>query len=290
MLTNFGDRVEISAIVPRFNNATASLEERLAGFDRFENVDALIAEEKFDGAIVCLPNNEAPQAVTKLALAGKHVLVEKPTAGSVKNAAPVIEAVEQTSVAFQSGFMWRYDEGANRLKNMVDDGRFGKIISLEMTFVNSDVKRRNPDHYLFDQKITSAGFFNWLACHFLDLMLYVTGQQVVGVTARTGAFGNTPIEVEDGGIVIFDLSGGGIATFIGGYWLPRWAGEAHWTIRGSERWVHWDPDKKLEIHGPQQQWYAMEEVFEIPPDHTFGYGGARTSLRFETSPRHALPH
>ena len=158
---------------------------------------------------------------------------------------------------------------------MVDDGRFGKIISLEMTFVNSDVKRRNPDHYLFDQEITSAGFFNRLACHFLDLMLYVTGQQVVGVTARTGVFGNTPIEVEDGGIVIFDLSGGGIATFIGGYWLPRWAGEAHWTIRGSERWVHWDPDKKLEIHGPQQQWYAMEEVFEIPPDHTFGYGGAR---------------
>lgn len=165
----------------------------------------------------------------------------------------MIEAVEQTSVAFQSGFIWRYDEGANRLKNMVDDGRFGKIISLEMTFVNSDVKRRNPDHYLFDQEITSAGFFNRPACHFLDLMLYVTGQQVVGVTARTGVFGNTPIEVEDGGIVIFDLSGGGIATFIGGYWLPRWAGEAHWTIRGSERWVHWDPDKKLEIHGPQQQ-------------------------------------
>jgi len=68
--------VEISAIVPKFNNATASLEERLAGVDRFENVDALIAEGKFDGAIVCLPNNEAPQAVTKLALAGKHVLVK----------------------------------------------------------------------------------------------------------------------------------------------------------------------------------------------------------------------
>ena len=29
----------------------------------------------------------------------------------------------------------------------------------------------------------------------------------------------------------------------------------------------------LEIHGPQPQFMAMEETFELPPDDTPGYGG-----------------
>lgn len=280
LMTNFGDEVEISALVPGFNNGTTSLEERHAHLPRFDSVDELIAGGDFDGAIVALPNNESPQAATRLALAGKHVLVEKPMAGCADDAMPLVNAVTQTGVAFQSGYMWRYDEGANRLRDMIADGRFGQLISLEMTFVTSDVKRRDPSHYLFDREVSKAGFFNWLACHYLDLMLYVTGAQVVGVTARAGQFGGTDSEVEDGGVAIMDLSGGGIATFVGGYWLPRWAGEAHWAVRGTERWVHWDPARSgtsgvLEIHGPKPQWNAMEETFTVPPDSTPGYGGAR---------------
>ena len=108
---------------------------------------------------------------------------------------------------------------------MIADDRFGNLISVEMSFVTSDVNRRGPDHYLFDPAVSQAGFINWLACHFLDLLLYVTGQQVVGVTSRVGVFSDTPVDVEDGGIALLDLSGGGVATFLGGYWIPRWAGE-----------------------------------------------------------------
>jgi len=266
----------VNAIVPGYDNGTASLEERYAHVPRFQTVDELIEQGDFEGAIVCLPNDTGPQAVAKLASAGKHVLVEKPAAGSAQEARQFVEAVETSGVAFQNGYMWRYDEGANRLRDMLADGRFGKVISLETTFVTSDVRRRGPKHYLFDREVSGAGFFNWLACHFLDLIRYVTGQAIVGVTARTGVFGATAAEVEDGGIAILDLEGGGVATFIGGYWLPRWAGESHWCLRGSERWVHWSPTSgKLEIHGPQPQWYAMEEVFQIEEQDVKGYGGIR---------------
>src|SRR5262249_59194083 len=61
----------------------------------------------------------------------------------------------------------------------------------------------------------------------------------------------------------------------------RWASESRWTIRGSERWVQWDPIRKgtaglLTIHGPQPQFQAMEEIFSIPADTVPGYGGARS--------------
>jgi predicted dehydrogenase len=281
-LKNLGDDVQIAAIVPGFGGTTYSLEERHGAAPRFESIQKLIADASptFDGAIVCLPNAECPAAVMELARAGKHVLVEKPGAASAAEARAMVEAIRKAQVAFQSGYMWRYDPGANRLRDMIRDGRFGKLISVEMSFTTSDVSRRGPDHYLFDPRISGRGFFNWLACHWIDLLFYITGQPVVGVTARTGNFGDESTALEDGGAALLDLGGGALATFVGGYWLPRWTTESHWTIRGSQRWVHWDPMRTgtggvLIIHGPQPQFQAMDETFMIPADSGSGYGGAR---------------
>ena len=275
------DAVEITALVPAFDNGTTSLEQSYTDLPRFETVEALLREggDLFDGALVCLPNNTGPDAVIQLAQAGKHVLLEKPGAANAADARRMAEALRTAGVAFQSGYMWRYEEGANRLRDMMADGSFGKLISLEMTWTTSNVFRRDPDHYLFDPKDTGpVGFFNWLGCHHLDLLSYVTSQTVTGVTARVGNFGGTPIDMEDGGSAILDLSGGGLATFTGGYWHPRWLNDIQWNLRGTQRWVHWDPSRTgtggvLEIHGPQPQFMAMEETFELPPDDTPGYGG-----------------
>lgn len=275
------DAVEITALVPAFDNGTTSLEQRYTDLPRFETVEALLRDggDLFDGALVCLPNNTGPDAVVQLAQAGKHILLEKPGAANAADAHRMAEAVRTAGVAFQAGYMWRYEEGANRLRDMMADGSFGKLISLEMTWTTSNVFRRDPDHYLFDPKDTGpVGFFNWLGCHHLDLLSYVTSQTVTGVTARVGNFGGTPIDMEDGGSAILDLSGGGLATFTGGYWHPRWLNDIQWNLRGTQRWVHWDPSRTgtggvLEIHGPQPQFMAMEETFELPPDDTPGYGG-----------------
>src|SRR5438034_148634 len=99
----------------------------------------------------------------------------------------------------------------------------GGTASLEERYAHlprfdSDVARRAADHYLFDPAASGSGFFSWLACHWLDTLLYVTGQSIVGVTARTGVFGAVETKVEDGGVAILDLANGGIATFLGGYW------------------------------------------------------------------------
>jgi predicted dehydrogenase len=281
VLPALGDEAELVACVPRFGGSVASLEERYAHAHRFDTVDALLSWGAFDGAIVCLPNNESPAALAALASAGKHVVAEKPGAASAADFEPVAEAVKRSGVAFQAGYLWRYDPGANRLRDMVRDGRFGKLVSVEMTIVTSDVARRGPGHYLFDKAVSGRGFFNWLGCHWIDLLPYVTGERVVAVTARVGNFADTPCQVEDGGTAILELSGGGVATLVGGYWLPRWLTESHWAVRGSQRWLKWDPNHpgtggRFDIHGPQPQFHAMEETFTLPKDPTPGYGGART--------------
>ena len=277
-LANFSQEAEIVAFVPSFGGGIASLEERFAHIPRYDTVDAMLQGAEFDAAVVALSNHDGPPAIAQLAAAGKHVLAEKPVAATAADARQIADAVEKSGVAFQTGYMWRYDDIANRLKRMVQQQAFGKLISVEMTFATSDVARRGPDHYLFDPAASGGGFFSWLACHWLDTLLYVTGQPIIGVTARTGVYGATPTKVEDGGAAIFELESGAIATFVGGYWHPRWAGESRWAIRGSQRWVHWDAARKgtggvLEIHGPQPQWHAMEDVYTAPADTKPGYGG-----------------
>jgi len=279
-LENFPTEITLSAVVPRFGGALTSLEERYAALPRFETVDDLIAGGEFEAAVVALPNDETPAAIAKLAAAGKHILTEKPCGKSAAEFAAAAAAVRRHKVAFQNGYMWRYDAGADRLREMLAEGRFGRLIHIEMSFVTSDVRRRGPDHYLFDADASGTGFFSWLGCHQLDVLPYITGRPITAVTARVGSFGATPTAVEDGGAVILELADGGMATLVGGYWLPRWAGESRWALYGTERWVHWLPTKpgtggELQIHGPQPQWHAMEETFTLSPDATPGYGGAR---------------
>ena len=69
-LLNLGAGVAITAIVPRFGGTTHSLEERHSTVPRFETVAQLVDRGSglFDGAIICLPNDEAPDAAVQVRL------------------------------------------------------------------------------------------------------------------------------------------------------------------------------------------------------------------------------
>jgi predicted dehydrogenase len=118
MLGNFAGEVEIVAFLPSFGGGTASLEERYAELPRFDSVNELLAWGQLDAAMVCLSNRDAPAAIVELAQAGKHVLAEKPVAAGAADARPIVEAVETSGIAFQTGYMWRYDDIVNRLRHM----------------------------------------------------------------------------------------------------------------------------------------------------------------------------
>ena len=99
---------------------------------------------------MCLPNRDTPGVVQSLAAAGKHILMEKPGGASLADVAPAIEAVRAAGVSFQNGYLWRYDAGAERIRSMIAERRFGKLISIEIGQFTADVTRRGKDHYLFD--------------------------------------------------------------------------------------------------------------------------------------------
>ncbi len=271
--------VELTAVVPGLEGTLASMEERYAQVPRFDSVEALLSSGiPFEGAIVCLDNRATPAAVEQLALAGKHVLVEKPGAVTAAAFAPAAAAIRTRQVAFQSGYVWRYHPMTHRLRQMIAEKRCGKIISVLVHQTTADVQRRGSTHFLFDPHRSGRGFFHWLACHWIDWVPFVLDDPIVAVTARLGRYGEVPVTVDDGGTAILETASGVLVTITGGYWLPRWTGELRLTLYGSHRWLEWEPQHpgtggRLRIHGPQPHFHAMEEVFDLPPDATRGYGG-----------------
>lgn len=256
----------------------SSLEERYSDLPRFQSLDELVAWGRFDAAVVALSDQASSPAAQVLAQAGKHLLLEKPGARSASEFRPIVSTLEQNQLSFQAGYLWRYDEGANRLKAMAEEGRFGRLSAINIGFVTSCVQRRDPAHYLFDPAVSGGGFFHWLGCHMIDLLPYITGQTIRSVFAQLGNVGRTPIAVEDGGSVLMRLSDDTIVSLTGGYWLPRPAGMASWSIFGTQRSVHWDLMPKvgrghLHIQGPQPHWESLDEDYVIPEDKTPGYGG-----------------
>eukprot|EP01047_Picozoa_sp_COSAG01_P033724 COSAG01_NODE_2494_length_7578_cov_7.961626_10_plen_195_part_00 len=188
----------------------------------------------------------------------------------------IVAAATANGVAVMPAFNNRFNQCARRLRRMVEQGQFGKLISFEVTTATTDVRLRNPSHYLFDpaqNKMAegTGGYFSWLGCkcwrplvlsvfrfqlthlprtrftacvshvlhgagfatgHTIDMVFFILRQPIVGVTAVVGRFGGTETPVEDGGTAIFELANGMIVTMIGGYWIPKRAGEGGWTVRG----------------------------------------------------------
>ena len=49
--------------------------------------------------------------------------------------------------------------------------------------VTSQVKFRNPKHWLFDRSISGGGILSWLGCHYIDLLCYIMAADITSVSA-----------------------------------------------------------------------------------------------------------
>ena len=213
---------EIVGLVPGFGGAITTLEEEYTALPRYADADAALASGlEFEGAVVLLSNREAPPNCISLAAAGKHVVLEKPGVGTVDDAQAILAAANASGSVFTTAYTQRFAPCAIRLAKMAAEKQFGKVISLENVSATTDVRLRNPSHYLFDPGENKypegeGGYVSWLGCHNLDMVRFVTGQKIVGVTARVGVYGETDAEVEDGGAIILELADGALVTLIGG--------------------------------------------------------------------------
>jgi len=117
-----------------WNRTPAKAEEKAALFNCrvFESPEKLI--QAVD-VVYILTNMETHHAYAKQAIeAGKHVLVEKPTAVTVSEIQDLREAARKNSVQVAPVHNYIYEPSILRAKEMINSGKLGDIVSLYVLY------------------------------------------------------------------------------------------------------------------------------------------------------------
>jgi predicted dehydrogenase len=140
-------------------------------------------------------------------------------ARSAREFAPALAALERRHVPFSIACLNRGSPSVLQARELYRSGAIGRLRSVELRMVTTQVGMRNPDSWLFRRESAGGGVLAWLGCHWLDALRFVTGQEVVAVQANIGTLGGESIEVEDTAVVSFRTSGGAIGSLHAGYLL-----------------------------------------------------------------------
>ncbi len=182
--------------------------EALAFAERwgYESVETdwrkVVADPEIDLIEICVPNNFHAQIAIAAAQAGKMIICEKPLALNVAEALAMTEAVEKAGVANLASFNYRRIPAVTLAKNMIDEGRLGRIFHYRANFlqdwtINADVPQGGMATWRLDAKAAGSGVTGDLLAHCIDLALWQNGP-ITSVNAMTETFVKERKSVESG--------------------------------------------------------------------------------------------
>ncbi len=178
----------------------------------FEN---FLADKSIEAVTIATPTGIHARVAVPAALAGKHILCEKPLDVTTGKADEIIAAAQNSGVILSSIFQSRFGENVALIKQAIDQGRFGRIV-----LASAQCKWFRSQEY-YDSatwrgtwELDGGGALMNQSIHTVDLLLYLNGD-VEEVSAITGCLSHSNIEVEDNAVAIFKFKNGSLGTLEG---------------------------------------------------------------------------
>ena len=227
-----------------FDDARRSLGERLAA--TYTDVDTCLANGPYGFVIVSLDNRAANGVVRRVLESGNHVFAEKTAARNYAEFRPLEEYADKHGLHLGMAYLNRMRPSVLDAKKLIADGVIGKIYGFYVQSIASQARTRDPEHnWTFDRELAGGGYLIWLGCHYLDLLRWVTGREVVSVGAITDVVSGLPLDVEDAAALTLRLDNGAIGTANFGYYmngLPEGgAYQSQLTFWGELGWIRLYP-------------------------------------------------
>jgi predicted dehydrogenase len=156
-------------------------------------IEGLAARSDIDALVLATPAQNHVHETLIAAAAGKHVLVEKPMAGTVATCDQMIEACKAAGTKLAVVKTERYRKLTLRAKELVDEGSIGDIrmlntLSMFPEAVGRDLHRSRP--WFCDP--ASGGLFMGMASHNADMFRWLTGRNATKVFAQVKTFSDLP--------------------------------------------------------------------------------------------------
>ena len=178
---------------------------------------ALLADPEIDAVYIASPVNMHARQAMLAADHKKHILLEKPIAGSFEEARRVIEHCHARGVRVAAGFMMRFGACINEMKRACEAGKIGQLVSIYALFTcwYPDM----PGNWRQSKASGGGGALTDMGVHMIDLIHYVTGSK----TRQVAAFHDTltfHYEVEDSSNLLLRLENGALCTVQTNFNIP----------------------------------------------------------------------
>ena len=170
---NLARDAELKALMVRDQARADALAEEFGAAYAYSDWRELLANPEVDAVHIATPVYLHTEQVIAAAEAGKHVLCDKPMAMDVAGCREMIAACRANGVHMQVCFLMRFGSLNRRLKQLVVEGRFGKILSARATIfkwlpLDDDSWRVKPE-------LGGGGVLMDLGAHTIDLLSYIVG-------------------------------------------------------------------------------------------------------------------
>lgn len=184
------------------------------GVKAYSNIDDLLARDDIDVISVCTESSNHMEPIIAAAMAGKHVITEKPLEVSLERADRIISVCRSQGVKLGVIFQSRFNPSYIQLKKAVREGVLGKLI-----LGNAYIKWYRQEAYYNSSNWKGtlkgdggAALINQ-GIHTIDLLLD-TMQDVESVFGQTRTMVHD-IEGEDLGVAILNFKSGAVGTVEG---------------------------------------------------------------------------
>jgi predicted dehydrogenase len=263
------DVAALAAAVPKAASTTTDLA-------------ALLARPEVDALLVCVRNDLCPAVLGAAVAAGKPALFEKPGALRADDLRAVAEQARARQLTLGAVLQWRGHPIIQEVRQATLAGALGKVMAVEGRMVTSQVRYRDPTHWLFQRATAGSGILSWLGIHYLDALCFLLDDTVTEVTAIVGQQNPEPIEVEDTACLALRFAGGAIGTFHAGYELvgsqAGYVGPSYDTflaLRGTQGYARLplSDGNAYTLVSEAPGWAAggrRERRFELPPSTAYG--------------------
>lgn len=182
-------------------------------------------------ALVSVPSSFSAALCEQVLEAGWHVLAEKPIGRSVAEVARVVEVAERRGLQLGVCYQNRRSPIVREARSLVGQGVIGRLIAADMRMVTTQVQFRDPSSWLFKRALSGGGVLSWLGCHQLDMMRFVSGDEIVSVSAEVATRSGEAIDVEDVAVLALRFASGAVGLLHMAYAL-RLSGSGYHNVGG----------------------------------------------------------
>jgi len=239
LIRNFA-ACEETRLVAAYDKDHQRLRKVLAPYpavDAAESYEALLARDDVDAIAVATPvGTHAPLGMAALE-AGKHLLLEKPMAASVREAEELVRTADAAGLTLMVDHTFVYSDPVRKIKQIVDSGELGQLYFVDSVRINLG---------LFQHDVNVV----WdLAPHDLSIMDYLIGRLPHSLSAVGTCHADNDSEIEDVAYLNLDFGGGLLASFHVNWLSP--VKIRHFVIGGSRKGLVYNdllPDEKIRVY------------------------------------------